>query len=186
MKYKSLNFTILNLTYRTSMKSISSKWRRRGVVRLREWERSQWTWTQMCTVRDVFDKTGFKDGNFRVHVLTSLKLGGCHEPKLVFILNNGVSVAVLCSVHVSHFCRRVTCRRVMLFYWRVTCHCSVFSKFSPRHPCFASSVINFQPLKLISMPILAHNAGSQTLPSPPSGHPYPSPPSGLLPPILLA
>ena len=51
----------------------------------------------MCTVRDVFDKTGFKDGNFRVHVLTSLKLGGCHEPKLVFILNNGVSVAVLCN-----------------------------------------------------------------------------------------
>ena len=61
-----------------------------------------------------------------------------------------------------------------------------FRNFSPRNRRFASSVINFQLLKLVSTPIRAHTADGQTLPSPPSDYPHPSPPSGHLPPFLLA
>ena len=43
----------------------------------------------------------------------------------------------------------------------------------------------FQLLKLVSTPIRAHTAGSQTLHSPPSGHAHPSLSSGHLPHILL-
>ena len=69
----------------------------------------------------------------------------------------------------------------MLFYRRVTRHLGVFSQIFPRHRCFASRVINFKPLKIVSTQIRG-----QTLPSPPSGHPHPSPSSGHLPPIILA
>ena len=83
----------------------------------------------------------------------------------------------------SYFCRRVTHRRVMLFYRCVTM--VFFRNFYPSHRRFDSRVINFKLLKLVSRPILAHTALAvkfstlrhALILTPPSGH---------LPPVLLA
>ena len=62
--------------------------------------------------------------------------------------------------------------------------CLVEASFFTASLPFNVRRLQFSALKTC-FPIRAHTAGSQTLPSPPSGHPHPSPSSGHPPPTLL-
>ena len=81
--------------------------------------------------------------------------------------------------HESFFCRRVTRRRVMLFYQRVTRH-----KFSALETCFnadARSHCCRSNSPLSAQRPSSTPAGGQSHPSPPSGHPSPQMSANLIP-----
>ena len=94
-------------------------------------------------------------------------------------------MVIISARHLSYLCRCVTRRLVMQLYRRFTRQRGVFSTFFPMSLPFRVTRHQFSALKTC-FPIRAHTAGSQTLPSPPSSHPHPSPSSDHFPPILLA